>query len=109
MSDGPAGIHGTCEPGFEPVREAFAANFAERGEIGASVAVVAGGRPVVNLWGGWADPARTRPWQQDTLTNVWSTTKAVTSLAAHLLMAERRLPRRLSGILRLPDTKSSQS
>ena len=86
MSDGPTEIHGTCEPGFEPVREAFAANFAERGEIGASAAVVVGGRPVVNLWAGWADPARTRPWQQDTLTNVWSTTKAVTSLSAHLLM-----------------------
>ena len=86
MSDAAAGIHGTCEAGFEPVREAFAANFAERDEIGASVAVVAGGRPVVNLWAGWADPARTRPWQQDTLTNVWSTTKAVTSLCAHILM-----------------------
>ena len=46
-----AQLHGTCEPGFEPVRDAFAANFAERGEIGASV-VVAGGRPVVNLWAG---------------------------------------------------------
>ena len=53
MSNGPVEIHGTCEPGFEPVREAFAANFAERGEIGASAAVVAGGRPVVNLWAGW--------------------------------------------------------
>ena len=86
MSDGPTEIRGTCDRGFEPVREAFAANFAERGEIGASVAVVAGGRPVVNLWAGWADPARTRPWQQDTLTNVWSTTKAVVSLSAHMLM-----------------------
>jgi CubicO group peptidase (beta-lactamase class C family) len=79
-------IHGTCADGFEPVREAFAANFAERGEIGASVAVAAGEEPVVNLWAGWADPARTRPWQRDTLTNVWSTTKAMTSLCAHVLM-----------------------
>ncbi len=86
MSDGPAGIHGTCEPGFGPVREAFAANFAERGEIGASVAVATQRRPVVHLWGGWADPGRARLWQQDTLTSVWSTTKAVTSLCAHLLM-----------------------
>ena len=79
-------IFGTCAVGFEPVRDAFAANFAERGEIGASVAVVAGGEPKVNLWAGWADPGRTRPWQQDTLTNVWSTTKAVTSLCAQILM-----------------------
>jgi CubicO group peptidase (beta-lactamase class C family) len=44
------------------------------------------GEPVVNLWAGWADPGRTREWQQDTLTNVWSTTKAMTSLCAHILM-----------------------
>jgi CubicO group peptidase (beta-lactamase class C family) len=86
MSDAPLEIHGTCKPGFEPVRDAFAANFAEHDEIGASVAVVFGGEAVVELWAGWADPARTRPWQADTLTNVWSTTKAMTSLCAHLLM-----------------------
>jgi len=79
-------IHGTCAPGFEPVREAFAANFAERDEIGASVAVAAAGQTVVNMWAGWADPARTRHWQQNTLTNVWSTTKAMTSLCAHILI-----------------------
>jgi CubicO group peptidase (beta-lactamase class C family) len=79
-------IHGTCAAGYEPVRAAFAENFTARGEIGASVAVAAGGKPVVNLWGGWADPGRTRPWQRDTLTNVWSTTKAMTSLCAHILI-----------------------
>jgi CubicO group peptidase (beta-lactamase class C family) len=79
-------IHGTCSDNFAAVRKAFAGNFTERGEIGASVAVVAGGELVVNLWGGWADPGRTRPWQRDTLTNVWSTTKAMTSLCAHILM-----------------------
>ncbi len=86
MNDVQTEIHGTCADRFQPVRDAFAANFAERGEIGASVAVVAGGEPVVNLWAGWADPGRTRGWQQDTLTNVWSTTKAMTSLCAHVLM-----------------------
>jgi CubicO group peptidase (beta-lactamase class C family) len=79
-------IQGACAAGYEPVRDAFAQNFAERDEIGASVAVVAHGEPVVNLWAGWADPARTRPWQEDTLTNVWSTTKPMTSLCAHMLM-----------------------
>ncbi len=86
MNDPQPEIHGTCKPGFEPVRDAFAANFTERGEIGATVAVVRGGEPVVELWAGWADPARTRPWHADTLTNVWSTTKAMTSLCAHVLM-----------------------
>jgi CubicO group peptidase (beta-lactamase class C family) len=86
MSDEPIIIHGTCAPGFEPVRAAFAANFAERDEIGASVAVTARGRAVVELWAGWTDPARTTPWRQDTLTNVWSTTKAMTSLCALILV-----------------------
>jgi CubicO group peptidase (beta-lactamase class C family) len=79
-------IYGTCATGFEPVREAFAANFTAHGEIGASVAVAVGGKTVVNLWGGWADPGRNRLWQRDTLTNVWSTTKAMTSLCAHILI-----------------------
>ena len=81
-----AGIQGTVAPGYERVRGAFAANFAERGETGASVAVVAGGQPVVHLWGGWADRARTQPWQADTLTNVWSSTKAMTALCALVLI-----------------------
>jgi CubicO group peptidase (beta-lactamase class C family) len=86
MSDEQITIHGTCAPGFEPVRAAFAANFAERDEIGASVAVSARGQTVVDLRAGWADPDRTRPWREDTLTNVWSTTKAMTSLCALILM-----------------------
>ncbi|HTS96427.1 MAG TPA: serine hydrolase domain-containing protein [Streptosporangiaceae bacterium] len=86
MNEVPTEIHGTCAAGFEPVREAFADNFSARAEIGASVAVFAGGVPVVNLWGGWADPGRTARWHEDTLTNVWSTTKAMTSLCAHLLI-----------------------
>ena len=86
MSDTNFEINGTCAAGFGPVRDAFAANFAERDEIGASVAVAVRGEPVVNLWAGWADPGRTRAWQQDTLTNVWSTTKAMTSLCAHILI-----------------------
>jgi CubicO group peptidase (beta-lactamase class C family) len=79
-------IHGTCADNYAAVQEAFAANFTERGEIGASVAVVAGGEVVVNLWGGWSDPGRKRRWQRHTLTNVWSTTKAMTSLCAHILI-----------------------
>ncbi len=73
-------------PGYEAVRDAFAGNFAARGELGAGVAVVAHGKPVVSLWAGWADEARTRPWQRDTLVHVWSTTKAMTALCVHILM-----------------------
>ena len=81
-------INGETAPGFDGVRAAFAANFAERGEIGAAVGVYLHGRKVVDLWGGVADPRDGRPWQRDTLQVVYSTTKAVTAACAHVL-AER--------------------
>ncbi len=74
--------------GFEPVREAFEANFARHGDIGAAVCVYQDGRPVVDLWGGAADPATGRPWTRDTLQLVYSATKGATATMAHML-AER--------------------
>jgi CubicO group peptidase (beta-lactamase class C family) len=71
---------GEADPGFEAVAEAFANNFRHEGEIGASFCVFKGGQKVVDLWGGHADGARTRPWERDTLVNVWSTTKGVMAL-----------------------------
>ncbi|WP_051789523.1 serine hydrolase domain-containing protein [Streptomyces sp. NRRL S-1022] len=85
-----AGIHGHCDPRFAAVREAFEENFREREELGAAVAVTVAGRTVVDLWGGWADAARTRPWERDTVVNVWSTTKGPVALCAHIL-ADRGL------------------
>ena len=73
-------IHGFCPPQFAPVREAFATNFAEGGELGARFTACIGGEIVVDLWGGWADRAQTQPFGEDTLTPVFSTTKAVTAL-----------------------------
>jgi CubicO group peptidase (beta-lactamase class C family) len=76
-------IGGNVAPGFEPVRGAFAANF-ERPqayrELGAALAVYRHGDCVVDLWGGHADRARTRPWTRDTLVNLWSTTKGIAAL-----------------------------
>ncbi|MES9523624.1 serine hydrolase domain-containing protein [Streptomyces capoamus] len=86
----PPGIHGHCDPRFAAVREAFEENFRARGELGAAVAVTVAGETVVDLWGGWADAARTRPWARDTVVNVWSTTKGPVALCAHLL-ADRGL------------------
>ncbi|MGW1098869.1 serine hydrolase domain-containing protein [Streptomyces sp. NPDC002455] len=83
-------IQGHCDDRFAAVREAFAANFAERDELGAAVTVLLDGRPVVDLWGGWADGERSRPWERDTVVNVWSTTKGPTALCAHVL-ADRGL------------------
>ncbi|QTD96478.1 serine hydrolase domain-containing protein [Streptomyces cyanogenus] len=84
------GIHGHCDPRFAAVREAFEENVRKRGELGAAVAVTVAGETVVDLWGGWADAARTRPWERDTVVNVWSTTKGPVALCAHIL-ADRGL------------------
>ena len=84
-------VRGECAPRFAKVREAFEANFAAGREVGASFAVTLHGEPVVDLWGGFADAARTRPWQRDTIVNVFSTTKAMTALCAHLLVDRGRL------------------
>ncbi|MER7577751.1 serine hydrolase domain-containing protein [Streptomyces sp. NPDC126514] len=83
-------IQGHCDARFEGVRAAFEENFRERGELGAAVTVLLDGEPVVDLWGGWSDAARSRPWERETLVNVWSTTKGATALCAHLL-ADRGL------------------
>ena len=79
-------IHGTCAPGFEAVREAFAANFAAGLEVGASVCLIRNDTVLVDLWGGHADAARTQPWQRDTVTNVWSTTKTMMFLVCLILI-----------------------
>jgi CubicO group peptidase (beta-lactamase class C family) len=81
-------VSGATAPGFEGVREAFAANLAGGQEIGAAVSAYVNGRKVVDLWGGVADPADGRPWERDTMQVVYSTTKAVTAACA-LLLAQR--------------------
>ncbi|WP_079054433.1 serine hydrolase domain-containing protein [Streptomyces graminilatus] len=78
---------GTCTDQFAPVREALTASLNDK-DVGASVAVYLDGEPVVDLWGGHADEARTVPWERDTLTNTWSTTKTMTALCA-LVLADR--------------------
>ena len=71
---------GACDARFAGVRDVFEAAFAAGQEIGAAVSVTLDGETVVDLWGGHADPARTRAWQADTLTNVYSTTKGMAAL-----------------------------
>ncbi|MFD3840423.1 serine hydrolase domain-containing protein [Streptomyces sp. NPDC058642] len=90
MSEHGARVQGHCDERFAAVRVAFEENFRERDELGAAVAVTVGGRTVVDLWGGWADAARTRAWERDTLVNVWSTSKGPVALCAHIL-ADRGL------------------
>jgi len=79
-------IHGTCRPEFSAVREEFARNFSERDELGASVHVTVDGEAVVDLWAGTADAATGRGWEADTLACVYSCTKGIVALAAHILV-----------------------
>jgi len=79
-------IEGTYDRRFEAVREVFAKQFSTVGETGAAVAVTLHGRPVVDIWAGYVDAARTQPWQRDTIVNVYSTTKGMTALCAHRLV-----------------------
>lgn len=78
-------IDGNVDPGFEPVRDAFAANFAERDEVGAACSVYVDGRAVVDLWGGVADLDTGRPYDADSLQLVFSTTKGMTAACICLL------------------------
>ena len=83
-------IHGVCDERFARVREAFERNFDELGDVGASFAATVEGEFVIDLWGGHADKARTRLWHEDTIVNVYSTTKTMSFLTAFVL-ADRGL------------------
>jgi CubicO group peptidase (beta-lactamase class C family) len=84
-----AEVMGTCDARFAPLRDALAEQL-ERDELGASIVLDIDGETVVDIWGGWCDSQRRRPWERDTITNVWSTTKTVTNLAA-LMLVDRGL------------------
>lgn len=83
-------VHGTVIPGFEQVRDAFAANFARGEEIGACFAATVDGSLVVDIWAGCRDAGQTLPWEENTTVNVFSTTKAMVATAAAML-ADRGL------------------
>jgi len=81
-------LHGRCDPTFAIVREAFAAGFEERGELGAAVAAWLDGRLVVDLWAGLADPVSGRAWDEDSIAHAYSVSKPLVS-ACLWLLAER--------------------
>ena len=78
-------ITGTVADGFEPVRDAFQANFDRHGELGAGVAVYVDGELVVDLVGGVADEANGTSYGPDALQLVFSTTKGAAAVCANLL------------------------
>ena len=83
-----ADIQGTCDARFTELRDILSANIDSGADLGASVAVVLDGEMIVDMWAGWSDEAQTTPWVEDTITNVWSTTKTMVALSA-LLLVER--------------------
>ncbi len=84
-------IEGRVQSGLEGVHEAFARNFDEYGDVGASFAVFANGECVVDLWGGFRDPGKSIPWTKDTLANVWSTTKGAAAMCIAKLVQDGKL------------------
>ena len=82
-----AEVHGTCDKRFDAVRVALAESL-DDADVGASAAVFVDGEPVADLWGGYKDAKKTEPWEPDTITNVWSTTKTMVALSA-LILSDR--------------------
>ena len=83
-------LQGHCDARFDKVADALAQAIDTGEEVGAAIAIDVDGGLVVDLWGGYADEARTRPWERDTIVNVWSSSKNVTALAG-LMMIDRGL------------------
>lgn len=79
-------LHGTIDSRFEPLAQILSSQLEANYDLGASLAVAVDGQIVTDCWGGWADEAKTEPWQSDTITNVWSTTKTMTALSALILI-----------------------
>jgi CubicO group peptidase (beta-lactamase class C family) len=84
-------VNGTCDSKFKELIDLLEANLASGEELGASIAIDLDGDLLVDLWGSWRDKSKTAPWQRDTIVNVWSTTKTVTSLAALVLVSQGEL------------------
>ena len=79
-------LAGHCDPAFAEVLETFRQNFIARKEVGASLCLTHQGHTVVDLWGGWADPQTQAPWTENTISIIYSCTKAATALSAHMLV-----------------------
>jgi CubicO group peptidase (beta-lactamase class C family) len=79
-------VHGHWDARFDKVAEALADEITTGGEVGAAIAIDIGGETVVDMWGGHADAAKTKPWTEDTIVNVWSSTKTVTALSGLMLI-----------------------
>jgi CubicO group peptidase (beta-lactamase class C family) len=82
-------ISGYCEEKFDEVKKAFEKNLNSGKECGASFSVTIEGKTVIDLWGGYADAAKTKPWQKDTIVNVYSTSKFATAICVLMLVDKK--------------------
>jgi CubicO group peptidase (beta-lactamase class C family) len=80
-----AEISGLCDPKFGAMKDILSRSIDSGDDLGASVAVTINGKFVVDMWGGWADPEKKTPWNENTITNVWSTTKTMAAMCALVL------------------------
>ena len=83
-------ISGYCEEKFIKAKKAFEKNLNSGKECGASFSVTIEGKTVIDLWGGYADAANTKPWQKDTIVNVYSTSKFATAICV-LMLADKNI------------------
>lgn len=86
-----AQVQGICPPKFDGVKSLFESQIASGEELGASLVVNIDGEEVLDIWGGYTDLARTTPWSRDTIVNVWSSTKTLSSLAVLLLIDQGKI------------------
>ena len=86
-----AEINGNVVEGFGLVADAFGRNFSDHGEVGAAFCLYVDGANVVDLWGGYIDQDHSAPWQRETLVNVYSTSKGLGALCAHILVDRGQL------------------
>jgi CubicO group peptidase (beta-lactamase class C family) len=79
-------FEGTFEPAFQPVVEAFIENYRVEEEIGSATALLVDGKTVVDIWGGYSDAQRSRPWKQDTIVCMMSVAKGISGIAFNILI-----------------------
>jgi CubicO group peptidase (beta-lactamase class C family) len=84
-------LQGHTDARFQALADIVESHLDSGYDLGASLAVAVDGELVTDCWGGWTDEDRTRPWERDTITNVWSTTKTMTMAAALVLMDRGQL------------------
>lgn len=86
-----AQVQGTCPSKFDGVKKLFEDQIASGEELGASIVVSVNGEEVLDIWGGYVDIDRTKAWEKDTITNVWSSSKTVSALAVLMLIDQGKL------------------